>query len=66
VGGRVQLGPLGTAATNIPIVPAPGDYDDGEETKVLGENLPQFRFVHHKNHMLHGREPGPPRSEASD
>jgi hypothetical protein len=30
VGGGVQLGPLGTAATNTPIVPAPGDYDDGE------------------------------------
>jgi hypothetical protein len=24
------LSPLGTAATNRPIVPAPGDYDDGE------------------------------------
>jgi hypothetical protein len=24
------LGPLGTAATNRPIVPVPGDYDDGE------------------------------------
>jgi hypothetical protein len=24
------LGPLGTAATIRPIVPAPGDYDDGE------------------------------------
>jgi hypothetical protein len=24
------LGPLGTAATYRPIVPAPGDYDDGE------------------------------------
>jgi hypothetical protein len=24
------LGSLGTAATNRPIVPAPGDYDDGE------------------------------------
>jgi hypothetical protein len=24
------LGALGTAATNRPIVPAPGDYDDGE------------------------------------
>jgi hypothetical protein len=24
------LGPLGNAATNRPIVPAPGDYDDGE------------------------------------
>jgi hypothetical protein len=30
VWGGVQLGPLGTAATNRPIVPAPGDYDDGE------------------------------------
>jgi hypothetical protein len=30
VGGGVQLGPLGTAATNRPIVPAPVDYDDGD------------------------------------
>jgi hypothetical protein len=30
------------------------------ETEVLGENLPQCRFVHHKPHMLTGREPGPP------
>jgi hypothetical protein len=30
VGGGVQLGPLGTGATNRPTVPAPGDYDDGE------------------------------------
>jgi hypothetical protein len=73
MGGGVQLGPLGTAATNRPIVPAPGDYDDGEtggmmagETEVLGENLPQCRFVQHKPHMLPGREPGPPRWEASD
>jgi hypothetical protein len=29
-GGGVQLGPLRTATTNRPIVPAPGDYDDGE------------------------------------
>jgi hypothetical protein len=29
-GGGVQLGPLDTAATNRPIVPALGDYDDGE------------------------------------
>jgi hypothetical protein len=26
-GGGVQLGPLGTAATDWPMVPAPGDYD---------------------------------------
>jgi hypothetical protein len=30
------LGPLGTAATNRPIVPAPGDYDDGEIGGVIG------------------------------
>jgi hypothetical protein len=29
-GGGVHLGPLGTAATNRPIVPSPGDFDDGE------------------------------------
>jgi hypothetical protein len=36
------------------------------ETVVLGENLSQCRFVHHKPHMLPGREPGPPRWEDSD
>jgi hypothetical protein len=30
VKGGVQLGPLCTAATNRPVVPAPGDYDGGE------------------------------------
>jgi hypothetical protein len=30
VGEEVQLGPLGTAATNRTIVPAPGDYADGD------------------------------------
>jgi hypothetical protein len=33
------------------------------ETEVLGENLPQCRFVHHKPHLLPVREPGPPRWE---
>jgi hypothetical protein len=28
LGGGVQLGPLGTAATNRPIVPAPHEYDE--------------------------------------
>jgi hypothetical protein len=59
-GGGVQLGPLGTTATNRPIVPAPADYDDGEieewwlagETEVPGENLSQCRFAHHKPHLL--------------
>jgi hypothetical protein len=41
------LDPLGTPATNRPIVPAPADYDDGKiggmigrKTEVLGGNLP--------------------------
>jgi hypothetical protein len=29
------LGPLGTAATNRPIVPAPGEYGDGEIGKMI-------------------------------
>jgi hypothetical protein len=36
VGVGVQLGPLGTAATNRLIVPAPGDYDDGEIGGMIG------------------------------
>jgi hypothetical protein len=59
VGGGVQLSPLGTAATNMSIMPSPGDYDDGGiggmmigwGTEVLGENLLQCRCVHHKTHM---------------
>jgi hypothetical protein len=73
VGGGVQLGPLGTAATNgllcqPPVIMMTEKFVGwlAGETEVLGENLPQFRFVHHKPHMLPGREPGPPRWEASD
>jgi hypothetical protein len=36
VEGGVQSGPLGTASTNRPIVPAPGDYDDGEFGGMIG------------------------------
>jgi hypothetical protein len=35
MGGGAQLGPLGTAATNRPFVPAPGDYD-GETVGIIG------------------------------
>jgi hypothetical protein len=36
IGGGFQLGSLGTAATIRPIVPAPGDYDDGEIGEKIG------------------------------
>jgi hypothetical protein len=36
VGGGVQLGPLGTAATNRQIVSALGEYDDGEIGGMIG------------------------------
>jgi hypothetical protein len=71
----VQLDPLGTAATNRPIVPAPVDYDDGE----IGEMMigRRNRSTRRKPapvpicppqtpHALPGREPGLPRWEASD
>jgi hypothetical protein len=72
-GGGIQLGPLGTAATNWPIVPASGDYDDGEIGGMIGNGNrstrrkpDQCRFSHHRPHMLPGREPGLPRWEVSD
>jgi hypothetical protein len=36
VGGGVQLPPLGTAATNRPIVPVLDDYDNGEIGGMIG------------------------------
>jgi hypothetical protein len=53
VGGEVQMGPTGTSAIDWPIVPAPGDYKNGEfGGMMIGRgNLPQCHFVHYKQHM---------------
>jgi hypothetical protein len=66
-GGGVQLSPLATSATSGPIVPATGDYEDGEfggmmigrgkrstrkRTTPVPLSSPQI------SHELTGREPG--------
>jgi hypothetical protein len=73
VGGGVQLGPLGTAATNRPIVPTPDDYDDGEIGGMSGKGNRSTRrkpvpvpLCPPQTPHVPGREPGPPRWEASD
>jgi hypothetical protein len=71
VWGGVQFGPLGTAANNdllrqplvIMMMEKVVELLAGE-TEVLGGNLSQCCFVHHKPYMLPGREPGPSRWEA--
>jgi hypothetical protein len=69
------MGPIGTSATEWPIAPAPGDYDDGEfggmkigrGNRSTRRKPPQRHFVHHKSHLIRPlRERGPPRWEASD
>jgi hypothetical protein len=45
VWGGIQLGPLGTAAANWPIVPAPGDYD-GEIGGMIGRGNKSTRRTH--------------------
>jgi hypothetical protein len=46
VAGGVQLGPLGTAAINRPIVPAPCDYDDGKIGGMIGRGNRSIRRKH--------------------
>jgi hypothetical protein len=69
-GGVVQLDSLGTAATNRPILPDPGDYYDGEiGGMMIGKGDLSTRrksAAIQIPHALPGREPGPPRWEASD
>jgi hypothetical protein len=46
---------------------ATGGMKIGRGTEVLGENLPQSHFFHHKSHMARpGPEPGPALWKASD
>jgi hypothetical protein len=60
VGGGVQPGPLGTAATDRPIVQPRVimmmeklvEWRSAGETKVLRGNLPQCLFVYHEPHMF--------------
>jgi hypothetical protein len=72
VGGGVQLGPIGTAATNGPIVPTPRDYDDGViGGMVFGRGNRSTRRkpapvpICPTQTRLPGREPGPLRWEVS-
>jgi hypothetical protein len=65
-GGGVQLGPLGTSATNWPIVTAPGDYDGEFGGMMIGggnrstrrKPAPVPLCPPQISHDLTGREPG--------
>jgi hypothetical protein len=74
VEGGLQLGPLGTSATNCPVEPALGDYEDREfDGMMIGRGnrntrrkpIPVPLCPSQIPHDLTGTEPGPPRLEAS-
>jgi hypothetical protein len=74
-GDGVQLGPLGTSATNRPIIPAPGDYEAGEfggmitgrgNRSTRRKPAPVPLCPPQIPHDLTGREPGQPRWEPRD
>jgi hypothetical protein len=65
-GGGVQLGPLGTAATNRPIVLAPGDYDDGETSGMIGRGNRSTRRKPDSVPLCPPQNPHAARREASD
>jgi hypothetical protein len=75
VGNGVQLGRPGMSATSWPIVPSPGDYEDGEFGEMMigrgnrstrRKPAPVPLRLPHIPHDLTGREPGPPLWESSD
>jgi hypothetical protein len=66
-GGESKLGPLDYLPRVIMMMEKLVEWRLAGETEVLGENLHQRHYVHHKSHLTRpGREPGPPRREASD
>jgi hypothetical protein len=71
----VKLGPLGSSATSRPIVLALGDYDDDEiggmmigrgNRSTRRKPVPVQLYPSQTPHAVLGREPRPPRWEASD
>jgi hypothetical protein len=73
--GWVHLGPLGTEVSNSPIVPTPGDFEDGKYGDMMigrGDRSTRRKpssvplCPPHILHAVPGREPGPPRWESSD